>query len=390
MKKIAIVRGKFLNAYEMQLYEPLSAKYNLTAFGSLRPYHDSFSFPVVHLPSPMDLPNFPYKMPLLNRVFTDAHVLFGLEYKLRGFDLVHSAETYFSYTQQALNAKKYGFVKKVIATVLENIPFNNEGISGRKAYKDRAIHELDHMIALTNLTKKTLIAEGADPGKISVIPHFIDTTRFAPASDWLERVGDSSQKNFTILFVGRLEEYKGIFDVLESFAMLVRDKDLYSHTLHLQFVGDGSMRRNLSDQIYAKGLDKHSSIKSATYLEMPEIYKQADIFVAPSKMQYGSLREKLRPTWIEQYGTMVLEAQSSGLPIVTTHSGGIPENVGNAAVLVPAGDVTGITRALKDFILSPHKRLLYAKRARNRAVTVHDIHRGAKKLDRLYETILSG
>ena len=68
-QKIAIVRGKFLNKYEMQMYEPLVDRYDITAFGSLTSYHDRFAFPVVKLPSPMDLPDFFYKMPILNRLF---------------------------------------------------------------------------------------------------------------------------------------------------------------------------------------------------------------------------------------------------------------------------------------------------------------------------------
>jgi hypothetical protein len=171
--KVAVVRGKFLNKYEMQFFEPLADTFDITAFGSLTSFHDDFRFPVVKLPSPMDLPDFPYKMPVLNRLFIDAHYLLGLEGKLKGFDLVHTAETYFRYTQQCLNAKKKGYVKRVIATVLENIPFNNEGIAGRRGYKTRARRELDHIIALTNKTKTALLLEGADTKKITVISHFI-------------------------------------------------------------------------------------------------------------------------------------------------------------------------------------------------------------------------
>ncbi len=117
---------------------------------------------------------------MLNRLFTDAHYLFGLENLLKGFDLVHSAETYFHYTQQCLNAKKRGYVKKVIATVYENIPFNNEGIWGRRAFKARARRELDHIVAISQKAKEALILEGADPKKILVIGHYIDTKRFFP------------------------------------------------------------------------------------------------------------------------------------------------------------------------------------------------------------------
>jgi hypothetical protein len=69
--KIAIIRGAFLNSYEMQFFEPLADTFALTAFGSMHPFHESFAFPVKKCLSPMDLPSFPFKMSILNRVFID-------------------------------------------------------------------------------------------------------------------------------------------------------------------------------------------------------------------------------------------------------------------------------------------------------------------------------
>lgn len=352
--KIAIVRGKFLNKYEMQMYEPLVDRYDITAFGSLTSYHDRFTFPVVKLPSPVDIPDFPYKMPLLNRMFIDAHYLWGLENKLHDFDIIHTAETYFHYTQQCLNAKRKA---KVVATVLENIPFNNEGILGKKKFKARARRELDHIVALTHKTKNALLAEGTDPKKITVIPHFVDTKRFVPVQP--------RKTVRTILFCGRLEEYKGVFDFVEMAHRLPR-------SLRFVMVGTGSQQ----DKLKRPGIE----LKSVSYDDMPAIYQEADIFVAPSKPT---------KTWEEQYCTVLLEAQAAGLPIVTTHTGGIPENVGDAGVIVPPGDVDAITKAVKRFIDEPALRVTYGKKARARAVTVHDITIGAKKLDFLYQQLLT-
>lgn len=375
--KIAIVRGKFLNRYEMQFFEPLVRDFDITAFGSLTPYHDHFAFPVVKLPSPMDVPDFPYKMPILNRIFIDAHYLLGLEERLKGFDIIHSAETYFHYTQQALNAKKRGYVNNVIATVLENIPFNNESIWGRKTYKKKARKELDHIIALTNKTKGALIMEGCDTSKITVISHFVDTKRFQP-------INDRSMRYFyrnpaTILFVGRLEEYKGVFDVVGAARNLLSDRDLNNITLRFLFVGEGSQRQKLLELEKSLGIEKFITHKTASYEEMPVVFQGADIFVAPSTST---------STWAEQYNTSLLEAQASGLPIVTTRTGGIPENVGNAAVLVEPGDAVALTDALKHYILDPRLRRSYSLKARERAVNVHDISIGARKMKDLYLKLL--
>lgn len=140
--KVAIVRGTFLNAYEMQFFEPLIDRFDITAFASMRPYHDAFAFPVKKLPSPMDLPDFPKKMAILNRLCIDAHYLFGLEANLRGFDLVHTAETYYHYTQQCLSAKRKGWVKRVIATVLKIFRLTMKAFGEEKGLRNVRIKSL--------------------------------------------------------------------------------------------------------------------------------------------------------------------------------------------------------------------------------------------------------
>lgn len=355
--KVAIVRGKFLNKYEMQFFEPLVKDFDITAFGSHSSYHDQFAFPVLKLSSPMDLPDFPYKMPLLNRLFVDAQYLFGLEEKLKGFDLVHTAETYFHYTQQCLNAKKKGYINKVVATVLENIAHNNEGIWGRKGFKSRARKELDHMIALTQKTKTALLTEGADEKKISVISHFVDTKKFRPFH--------KTTKKLTILFVGRLETYKGVLELIEA------AKILKKYDIAWRFVGDGSLK---------KQIPKWIEVRHVQYDEMPQIYNEADIFVAPSKPTQ---------TWQEQYCTALMEAQAAGLPIVTTKTGGIPENIGDAGILVHPGNSYALANAIKRLIVDPRLRKDYAMRARKRAETVHDIRIGSSKIAVLYNRILA-
>lgn len=374
MKKIALVRGKFLNAYEMQSFEPLVKKYDITAFGSLHSFHNSFAFPTVNLPSPMDLPDFPKKMGIINRIYTDAHYLYGLEEKLKGFDLVHSAETYFHYTQQALNAKKRGYVKKVIATVLENIPFNNEGIWGRKEFKERARKELDHIIALTQRTKDTLILEGADPKKITVVSHGVDTKRFIPKKDWLKN--EKNRKEFTILFSGRLEIYKGVYEIIYAAKLLLADQDLKNYLIQFVFVGNGTEKEKLLALEKKLHIQKYIKHKNVSYGDMPKMYQEANIFLAPSKPTF---------TYQEQYCTALLEAQAAGLPIVTTYSGGIPENIGSAGLIVGPGDFYSLRDAIKQFILSPEKRILFAKKARRRAENVHDSKIIAQQIAKVYE-----
>lgn len=366
--KVALVRGKFLNQYEMQVYEPLIDRYAVTAFGSINPFHDSFAFPVVKLWSPMDVPQFPYKMPILNRLCMDAHYLWGLEKSLDGFDIAHSAETYYHYTKQCLDAKRDGRVRAVVVTVLETIPHNNEGIRGRKLMKDRARKEVDHFIAVSTRARDALVKEGTDPQKITVIPYGIDTKRFAIAH------AKKDVRRIDILFVGRLEKEKGVLDLLEAFKQL-SDKRVY-----LTIVGSGSLTLPPMD---------HVTFTKSSYDDMPKVYETADIFVAPSKPHFAkAMWGKSTKIWEEQYNIALLEAQSSGLAIITTQSGAIPENVSDAAILIPPDDTKALVDALIQLITNPKLRVSLGKKARHRAETVHDISIVSQKIDVLYKEVL--
>lgn len=372
--KIAIVRGKFLNQYDMQSYEILTEKYDLTAFGSLTAFHSRFSFPTVKLLSPLDLPEFPYKMQVLNRLFKDSQYLFGLETALQGYDIAHSSETYFHFTKQCIEAKEKGYIKKVVITVWENIPFNNEGIWGRKEMKHYAISRADHFIAVSERAKKSLLLEGAEEKRISVVNPGIDTTVFTPRLHILNK-----SKDIHILFVGRLVENKGVYELLYALHSLKNDKKLSSYNILLTIVGTGSEKERIKMTGKKLGILDIIRFIKASYSDIPDIYRAADIFVAPSKEN---------TYWQEQWGMALMEAQASGLPIVTTQSGSIPENVGDAALLVQPGDVISLSNAMKQFIMDQKLRSEYAKRARKRAITKHDIHIVAQKIGKVYEKVL--
>ena len=178
--KIAFIRGKYLNNFELQSYYPImksSKEFKLIGFTSTKPMH-TVEIPIKQCWSPVDLPDFPYKLPILNRTLGDAMYLFGLENKLVGFDIAHTRETYFYFSKQAVDAKKRGVVKKVLLTCSETIPHNHETIRGRRQMKQYVIQNTDYFHCLTEKAKRVLIEEGASEEKISVIPYGVELSQF--------------------------------------------------------------------------------------------------------------------------------------------------------------------------------------------------------------------
>lgn len=361
--KVAIVRGKYLNRFEMQNYASLAGRFDMVSFASLFPIHSDVGFSVKKLASPMDLPDFPFKLAFLNRAMVDAMYLFGLERKLQGFDLACVRETYFHFTQQVLNARQKGLVKKVIVTCSETIPFNHQGIWGRKKFKQRTITLADHFHCLTKRAKDCLVKEGADPGKISVIGYGIDLDRFKPRSEKIIR-----RNRLNLLFVGRLEEEKGIRELLKAYRRIKRDYPKAS----LRIIGKGPLRSVIEKQ----GI----KTESIAYSKMPGVYQEADIFVLPSK-----------PTknWEEYYGMALLEAMASGLPVVTTDCGAIPEVVGDAALILPHSNVGKLYSSLKQIICHAKKREMYGRKAYQHAKKYFDCRKQADKIGLLWEKLLN-
>lgn len=329
--KIAIVRGAFGNPYELQNWEPLASKHDITIFISKKREDAIASLQHDALISPYDYLG-RYGRGIFNRVFVDSHYLLGLEEKLKGFDVAVCAETYYAYTQQCLDAKKKGYVKKVISTVWENIPFNNEGIRGRKEFKRRAIKEVDHFIAVTQKAKEALIIEGCDPKKITVILMGVDIERFKPTHS-------AKASRVKVLMVGRLVKEKGILEMAKKIT-----------GVEVKIIGGG-----------------------VPYEKMPEVYREADIFVHPV---IGS------KTWQEQFGMVLVEAMASGLPIITTDCGSIPEVVGEAGTISK-----DIIKDLKLFVANKNLRLKMGKVGRTRAEKYFDRNLIAAQYDKLISEI---
>jgi glycogen(starch) synthase len=87
---------------------------------------------------------------------------------------------------------------------------------------------------------------------------------------------------------------------------------------------------------------------------VPGAMRHADVLVLPSRY--------------EELGSVLLEAMQAGVPIVASRTGGIPDAVGQAAVLVPPGDAEALARAIDAVLMDRAlaERLVAAGRERVR------------------------
>ena len=151
----------------------------------------------------------------------------------------------------------------------------------------------DYFLALSKDVKKILISNGIKEDRILYVPLGVDTLTF----ECKEYIQKKDNETLQFLFVGRVEATKGIYYLIQAF------KELRDLNIELTIVGGINSKDdellndiNNSDNITYCGLKQKS--------EMNEVFKKSDVYIMPSLFEGFSLS--------------LIEAMSSGVPVITT------------------------------------------------------------------------
>lgn len=392
-RKVALVRGSGLTKFELQYYEPLLEKFDITAICSLTNPFDlsDVKIPVKRLLSVYDFEVlFPRALKLrkiYQRIFyyeLFLQKIFNLEKFLQNFDIIHSSDVEYYYTYQCAKAKlKYN--KKFVFTQWQNIPFayGFQNYSFTKSQRFKLIkNAVDVVIAKSQRAKLTLILEGFDERKIIVIKPGVDVEKFKPTpkSEKLIAKFKISESDKIILFSGRLQWQKGIIVLLNALKLLLNDKEINKNKIKLIIVGTGQLYRWLNK--YVRFLEIQDNVIFAgavEYNEMPNYHNLADVFVLPSVPDRR---------WQEQFGMVLIEAMACGKPVITTLSGSIPEVVEDKAILVQPFDFYELYKALKKVLTDEHLAKEMGEKAREFVIQNYNAKDVANKIENVYNSLL--
>ena len=198
-----------------------------------------------------------------------------------------------------------------------------------------------HVICVSEDTGRC-VREIVPQEKTSVIPHWVANI---PPYDETPKTTTAAMH---LLYVGRLERYKGLYLLLEALKGIREAK--------LTVVGDGAYRREL--ERLAGGLD----VRFEGFQSQPaRYYTQADIFVMPS----------LGP---EGFGIVTMEAMAHSVPCLVSDLEVHREitSGGTAAMLFRSGDVDDLRRKLQEMISNAPLRSAYAEAGYRRVKKVYN------------------
>jgi glycosyltransferase involved in cell wall biosynthesis len=213
-----------------------------------------------------------------------------------------------------------------------------------RAFHERGLalarDEAAAVVVPSRFTAGELTAAGFDPARVHVVPHGIDPLPEPKPGPGLSVVPPGPY----LLAVGTREPRKGLGLLLAAHAALRADRS------DLTLVVAGPPGWGPAVDLDRPGVTALGRVGEA---ELDALYRGAAALALPSRT--------------EGFGLPALEAMARGCPVVASAAGGLPEVVGDAGLLVPAGDAGALAAALARLLDDDAERRRRAEAGRRRA-----------------------
>ena len=236
-----------------------------------------------------------------------------------------------------------------------------------RSYEKKLMKRSDALIAVSKYTVNELTElYGINEKKIYVIYNGVDVEKFKPRPNIAElrREFRLEENKKVVLFVGRLYHRKGLEILLRSIPPILKE---FSN-VHFAISGTGFKQKEQSLRDLTKELKIEEYVTFLGYVpdeKLPLLYSASDIFVLPAIY--------------ENFPFAILEAQSTGLPVISTNVGGIPEFLvdGENGFVIDPGDESQLILRLLTLLQDPkcakkmgdHGRRLIEKKLDWRLIT---------------------
>ncbi len=206
--------------------------------------------------------------------------------------------------------------------------------------------------------------------RCSVVPLSVDHARFAaPPTDAVAAL----RQRFGVpllLFVGRLRYYKGLHILLDALPQI---------KANLLLAGTGPEETRLRTLAYQKGVaDRVWFAGDVSDDDLPSYYAAADVYVLPAHLRS------------EAFGISLLEAQASGLPLVTTELGtgtSFANQHGATGFVVPPANPAALARAINVLLANPELRANMGQSGRLRARQLFSHDRMVDATEQIYRAV---
>ncbi len=226
-------------------------------------------------------------------------------------------------------------------------------------------------LCVSEFIRGRVLAMGFPPERTHVHYTGVDCAAIRPRA--------AGEETRTVLHVARLVEMKGTEYLLRAFAALPSSLA----DVRLVVIGDGALRGSLEALARRLGLGERVRFLGARpHAEVVASLRQAAMLVLPSV--------RTRTGRVEGLGMVLLEAAATGVPVIGSRVGGIPEGMedGTTGFLVPERDPAALARRMAELLERPELRRRMGDAARRFVERRFEIGRQSGALERFYDGVL--
>ena len=205
---------------------------------------------------------------------------------------------------------------------------------------------------------------------INVVPNFIDLEKYNHEFTDCQRAMMANDDEKIITHISNLRPVKRVQDVISVFYNIQKEMPA-----KLMFIGEGPEKEKVELRCQELGiLDKVVFFGRSN--EIDKILCFSDLFLLPSQT--------------ESFGLAALEAMASGVPVISSNTGGLPEvNIhGESGFLSNVGDIEDMTKNAL-YILSDETRLKTFKNNARKEALKFDLHAIVPQYEAIYEDTLA-
>lgn len=233
------------------------------------------------------------------------------------------------------------------------------------------LQHTDFVVCRNSEAVEVVRAKGFN-GPFRVVPNAVDAQLFRP----LDRAQCRRQWNlsgFTVGYIGRIIEDKGLMDLLEALPLCPPD-------VRLLLIGNGDYRAVLEGRARELNLESRVRFESARPLEeLPVAMNAIDVLALPSRTT---------PSWKEQFGRVLIEAHACATPVIGSDSGAIPDVVGEAGLIVPERNPHALAQSISLLANDPARGRIMGEMGRRQVEARYTWTRVGEQMHEVYRSLL--
>ena len=294
------------------------------------------------------------------------------------YDIVHDNQS-LCYGTLALQRQGIPLVTTIhhpitsdLAIALQNAGSRSERLLIRRWHsflrmQKKVARQLDHLVTVSEASRNDIShAFDVPRERLHLVPNGIDTQLFKP---------DPQAKpapNVIMATASADAPLKGLNYLLKAVAQLRDDGCRVKLLLLGKLKEDGETARLIRHLGIGEQIEPHRELPAE---EVAALYQRACLAVVPSVY--------------EGFGLPAAEAMASGVPVIATDGGALPEVVGDAGVIVPARDVDALAKAMKRLLGNPAERAELARQGRARILEQFSWQAAAERMTGLYRQAMT-